>query len=78
MPTVFAVRDGALVDHIVGMPRSAEELQRFVLRAMSEDGATGTEFSFTLELDSNATAPPSTHPTPEVKPKRGPTSHPFI
>ncbi|KAH8079228.1 hypothetical protein JL720_9494 [Aureococcus anophagefferens] len=34
MPTVFAVRDGALVDHIVGMPRSAEELQRFVLRAM--------------------------------------------
>lgn len=41
MPTVFAVRDGALVDHIVGMPRSAEELQRFVLRAMSEDGATG-------------------------------------
>ena len=37
LPTCFSVRDGRLVDHFVGMPRSAEELNAFVMRAMADD-----------------------------------------
>ena len=35
------VRDGKLSDVMVGLPRSAQELAAFVMRAMSDDDAPG-------------------------------------
>lgn len=39
LPALYAVRDGALVDALVGMPRTQEELSGFVMRAMGGGSA---------------------------------------